>query len=71
MLKAIPRPFTIFSPVGESGPRRTGMEVVLGALPKVCAVGTIGFGGDCNLLSLSRLSLASSVAWHDGQRGIV
>jgi len=69
--KAVPKPFRTFFPVGESGPRGTEREVVLGLLAGFPVAGNTELKGDRDWFSSSRLSLASSLAWQDGQSGIV
>lgn len=71
MTKAIPKPFITFFPVGESGPGGNVKGAVLGLLAIFSVVGNAPLKGACDLLSFSRLSLASSLAWHDGQSGMV
>jgi hypothetical protein len=71
MAKTAPKPFRTFFPVGESGPRGTEREVLFGLLARFPVVGDIKPKGDRGWFSFSRLSFASSLAWHDGQSGIV
>jgi len=69
--KAIPKPVKTFLAVGESGPRGKERETVLWLLTIFSVAGNAAPKRDCDWFSFSRLSLASSLAWQDGQSGIV
>ena len=71
MTKPIPITFRTFSPFGESGPRGAEREALIGLLATSPVVGGSKHESGRDWFSFSRLSFASSLAWHDGQAGIV
>ena len=69
--KAMPIPVKTFFFAGESGPRGKEREAVLGLFAIFSVVGSSLLKGDCDSFSFCRLSFASSLAWHEGQSGVV
>ena len=71
MAKAIPKPVKAFFCVGESGPSGSERGEVLGLLAIFSVVSNAALKRGGDLFSFCRLTFASSLAWHDGQSGIV